>query len=202
MKNGTMVFVKYDNKYLRKWQNSYRQTPRKSSIALFDIKNDPFELNNLAFNPEYTGPMKKIRKWAEAEIGRPPISVVGGWNNAYREMLSLFADEGKYKISFDSEYLLMSKRAVPYKSCKTEKICNDTMLTVTGWSVNGTIEFDFAEFSREIALLNRKARRKTDSSREKLVLDQFWIWTKLCGKLCCPLRERRAIDSQFDTQQY
>ena len=52
--------------------------------ALYDMVNDPFELYNL--NGKNHPMVDEIRAWAEAEIGRPEVPVVGADKHAYVEM--------------------------------------------------------------------------------------------------------------------
>ena len=62
---------------------------QSTEVELYDLSLDPFETTNLAENyPRYAGIIKEIRAWAEAEIGRPPLAVVGQWNMAYENMLT------------------------------------------------------------------------------------------------------------------
>ena len=157
-------------------------------MALFDIENDPFELNNLAFDRNYAPALEKIRQWAEAEIGRPPIAVVGGWNEAYVRMLRTIGVEGKGLVPF----FWKSGRAIPYEICDTENICTTNILPVTGWLERGTIEYDFARLSKRIFTLEDQIRNGNSDTihRSKRILERFWLWAKLCGNLCCPLLKR------------
>ena len=151
------------------------------------MENDPFELKNLAFNHEYAEVMAKTREWAEVEIGRPPIAVVGGWKQAYVKMLkSLFG--GKNGM----EHFLKSGRAIPYEVCETENDCTSILLPVTGWSESGTIAYDFAQLDNKIASLKDKIQNGSSLIRQKLA--RFWLWAKLCGDLCCPLLKRKEIE--------
>ena len=135
--------------------------------------------------------MAKTREWAEAEIGRPPIAVVGGWNKAYVKMLRSFL-----AAESEMEYFWKSGRSVPYEVCETENDCINIQLSVTGWSERGTIAYDFAKFDDEIASLKDKIQNERSDLSEKYkdVLERFWLWAKLCGNLCCPLLKRKEIE--------
>jgi hypothetical protein len=188
--NGTLKFVNYSDEYLKKWRYGYWQKQNKRSMALFDIENDPFELNNLAFDENYARTLEKIRQWAEAEIGRPPIAVVGGWNEAYVRMLWWIGVSNHGK-----QFFWKSGRAVPYEICDKENICTTKILPVTGWLESGSIEYDFARFDKlifnnEDKILNGSSHMEID--RSKRVLERFWLWAKLCGNLCCPLLKRHG----------
>ena len=199
--NGTLKFVNYDEQYLNKWRNSYWQTPTKKNIALFDMEKDPFELNNLAFNPNYAKAMAKTREWAETEIGRPPIAVVGGWNEAYVKMLKSYAATKK-EIDQSYDYFWKSGRAIPYEVCETENDCTSTWLPITGWSESGTIEYDFSLLDEKIATLKDKIKNGTsyDSQKSRRVLERFWLWARLCGNLCCPLLKRKEIELLYHVE--
>ena len=197
MINGTLEFFNYSDEYLNKWRKSYGQaqqveTPQNRGIALFDLENDPFELNNLAFDRNYAQALEKTRKWAEAEIGRPPIAVVGGWNEAYVRMLKTFG----FERNQEADFFWKSGRAVPYETCDKENICSTRILPVTGWSKSGTINYDFAKFDKKVIALKHDIRNEYSitSQRSKMILDRFWLWAKLCGELCCPLRKRNKIE--------
>ena len=152
-------------------------------MTLFDIENDPFELNNLVFDLKYAPTLHKIRQWAEAEIGRPPIAVVGGWNEAYVRMLWSIGINNHEK-----QFFWKSGRAVPYETCDKENVCTTRILPVTGWLESGSIEYDFARFDKLIFNLEDKIRY--GSHRSKSILERFWLWAKVCGNLCCPLLKR------------
>ena len=59
------------------------------NFAIYDMVNDPFELNNLNIEHfvENSKILNEIRAWAEAEIGRPELPVVGASKVAYVDLV-------------------------------------------------------------------------------------------------------------------
>ena len=192
-----MKFVDYDEDYLRKWRQSYWQTPSKTRTALFDIENDPFELNNLIYDHNYAKVIAKTREWAETEIGRPPIAVVGGWNEAYVKMLKSYAGAKN-----EMDYFWKSGRAIPYEVCETENECTSALLPISGWSESGTIAYDFALLDEKIVALKDKIKNGSsyDSQKSRRILERFWLWARLCGNLCCPLLKRKEIELLYHVE--
>ena len=149
-------------------------------------------MNNLAFDRNYARALEKIRQWAEAEIGRPPIAVVGGWNEAYVRMLKDSIGVEELPLKEQVDFFWKSGRGIPYEICDEENICTTIILSVTGWLESGTIENDFARLDKRIFTLEDEIRNGNSDTihRSKRVLERFWLWAKLCGNLCCPFLKR------------
>ena len=85
--------------------NAAASRRQRSTVELYDLYRDPFEINNLAESDQLISSkyskigqiIREIRAWAEAEIGRPPKAIVGQWNRAYEMMLKLAYKQQGYK---------------------------------------------------------------------------------------------------------
>ena len=85
--------------YLDKYKSA-RRWRQPTTVELYDLYKDPFEITNLATAQhisKYHEKIREIRAWAEAEIGRPPKAVVGQWNMAYEKMLRTAYPQQGYK---------------------------------------------------------------------------------------------------------
>ena len=67
------------------------------NFALYDMVNDPFELKNLNIEDFLKNSQisNEIRAWAEAEIGRPEVPVVGASKEAYVKLIN---KAGSFKV--------------------------------------------------------------------------------------------------------
>ena len=161
------------------------------------MEADPFELENLASDPKYKKQIQETRKWAEAEIGRPKLAVVGGWNDAYPNMVKSIMKENAHLIPD----LLPSEKNVPkwwrftnrvdlIETCNRSNRCEKKYYAKTGWT-KSAVEKDMA------ALDGAAARMEENASWDRAAnqrLNRLMHWASLCGELCCPWRERHGYE--------
>ena len=152
--------------------------------------------------------MAETRKWAEAEIGRPKLAVVGGWNKAYHNIVESIVEENIWRIqnSLANEVLPSANvteqerlrkswfhytdRIDLIETCNRHKQCSKTYFAKTGWTTSG-IEMDWKALDVVVARLSHNSKSDPE---EKKRLNQLIHWTSLCGELCCPWRERHGYE--------
>ena len=145
-------------------------------------------------NAQYAKQMAETRKWAEAEIGRPKLAVVGGWNDAYPKMMKSALNENSWRV----KDLLPSEQKVPkwwrytgrvdlIETCNRAEQCEKKYYSKTGWTKSG-IKKDFDAL--DVILEKMEQRGDRDS---KMRQNRLMHWASLCGELCCPWRERHGL---------
>ena len=85
-------------------------------------------LTNL-FSPGAQAAMQEVKKWAQAEIGLPPIAVVGGWNDAYPNMVKLTRWDFRVPAAYPGEKEIprlwrATKRATRKEACNGQGQCS------------------------------------------------------------------------------
>jgi len=184
---------------------------RDMHVSLYDMVNDPFELTNL--NKKNLPIVDEIRAWAEAEIGRPEVPVVGASKEAYVGMVrragtikameearwDLVNKEGKDRMYREFWYMRVSDRVEKHQMCNefelkkyNKTVCAEKQLSTTNWAEPGIAE-DFRLLTKWY-----DQHKKKNDNESKAKIRGFENDTLMCGKLCCPWRQARNMSCYMD----
>ena len=172
----------------------------KQNNMLYNLEDDPFELNNLASRnlPE----MKEIRNWAETEIGTPKLAIVGAKNTAYRDLIKIIVlgkkfdqfymrvRDNKWDESLYDEYQIATGRLGWETACEQNdpNLCKEVLIEKSGWS-ESAIETDFEQLTEIYQRVKNKIR-----SAQTIIEDL----TEQCGEFCCRWRTRNGLTCHLD----
>ena len=111
----------------------------------------------MASNSNFKKQIAEIRKWAEADIGRPKLAVVGGWNDAYPNMVKSFMKESALQIAdlvpnehYVPKWWRQTGRVELVETCNRSQKCSKKYYSKTGWPATG-IKMDFDELDTRLA---------------------------------------------------
>ncbi len=85
--------------------------PTRPEIELYDLKNDPYELHNLAESPDHQTTLlslqKTLRKWEETtlDMGRFPEPYLAEIHNNYDSFYAIMRDEKQQQLAIDIQSL-------------------------------------------------------------------------------------------------
>ena len=177
-----------------------RKDYREQNNMLYNLEDDPFELNNLAHQnlPE----MKKIRTWAEKEIGTPKLAIVGAANTAYQNLIKIIVlgekfdtlymrvKGRKWEESLYDEYQIATGRLGWETACEQNdpNQCKEVLIEKSGWR-ESAIETDFEQLTEIYQRV-----------KNKIVMAQILIedLTEQCGEFCCPWRLQNDLLCHLD----